>query len=150
MVIDKSTGKGCAQSILSRVITKRLIAEGIADKPIDKTTCRTIDSYLRVTNKKDLYVTLRKVGKPAEGPLWVPSFIDAEIWGQAVRQFKPSETLDSNVEKFLLPKMDEYIEQISDEELASITRDYLLERGVLNTPIAQRKGDTYYFDENEV
>lgn len=150
MVINKSAGKGCAQSILSKVIAKKLIADGIADKPIDKTTYRSIDSVLRVSNRRDLYVTLRKAGRPAEGPLWIPSFIDAEIWRQAVRQFKPSETLDRNVEKFLLPKMDEYIEKISDEELASITRDYLLERGVLNTPIAQRKGNTYYFDKNEV
>ncbi len=32
MVIDKTTGKGCAWSIASRTITKRLIDEGIIGK----------------------------------------------------------------------------------------------------------------------
>ena len=32
MVIDKTTGKGCAWSIASRSITKRLIDEGIIGK----------------------------------------------------------------------------------------------------------------------
>ena len=35
MVVDKSTGKGCAWSIASKAITKKLIAENIIDKLID-------------------------------------------------------------------------------------------------------------------
>ena len=31
MVVDKSTGKGCAWSIASKTITKKLIAENIID-----------------------------------------------------------------------------------------------------------------------
>ena len=36
MVVDKSTGKGCAWSIASKTITKKLIAENIIDKLIAK------------------------------------------------------------------------------------------------------------------
>ena len=32
MVIDKTTGRGCALSIVSKTVTKQLIAEGIIDK----------------------------------------------------------------------------------------------------------------------
>ena len=59
-------------------------------------------------------------------------------------------TLDEINRKYLLPEMDEYIQSFSDEELAAITRDFLIEQGVLNTPVAQHKGNTYYFNENEV
>ena len=34
MVIDKTIGKGCAWSITSKVTAKKLIAEGIINKPI--------------------------------------------------------------------------------------------------------------------
>ena len=34
MVIDKTTGKGCALSIVSKTIARTLIAEGIAGKAI--------------------------------------------------------------------------------------------------------------------
>ena len=34
MVIDKTTGRGCAWSIASKTVTKRLIAENIMDKLI--------------------------------------------------------------------------------------------------------------------
>ena len=53
-------------------------------------------------------------------------------------------------EKHLLPQMDEYLQNIPDTELASMTRDLLIEHGVIHSPIAQRAGDTYYFNENEV
>lgn len=36
MVIDKTTGKGCAWSIVSKTVTQQLIAEGIIDKLIGK------------------------------------------------------------------------------------------------------------------
>ena len=34
MIIDKTTGKGCAQSIASKEVVKKLVAEGILGKPI--------------------------------------------------------------------------------------------------------------------
>lgn len=46
--------------------------------------------------------------------------------------------------------MGEYLQNIPDAELISITRDFLIEQGVINSPICQREGGTYYFDENEI
>mgnify|MGYP006922458198 CR=1 FL=1 len=60
--------------------------------------------------------------------LWAPSFIDAGIWKQAVGRFQSFRRLDRNVEKYLLPEMEGYIQSISDEELISITRDFLISK----------------------
>lgn len=46
--------------------------------------------------------------------------------------------------------MGEYLRSISDAELVSITRDFLIENGVINTPVSQRAGKTYYFNEDEI
>ncbi len=46
MVIDKKTGKGCAWSIASKTITKRLIAEGIIGKPFARKQTRRRDCLL--------------------------------------------------------------------------------------------------------
>ena len=46
--------------------------------------------------------------------------------------------------------MDEYLQNIPDSELISITRDFLIENGILDQPIQRRKGNTYYFDKNEI
>ncbi len=148
MVIDKTTGKGCTQSILSKTITRKLVAEGIAGKSIFS---KGYYLYQVVGHgENDMYVMLKRYNKPAEEPLWTPSFIEKGIWGRAVSKFPPFGKLDENVEKYLLTEMDEYIQSISDEELAAITRDFLIEQGVLNTPVAQHKGKTSYFNENEV
>lgn len=87
-----------------------------------------------------MYVKLKGYNKPAVEPLWTPSFIEKGTWGRAVSKFPTFGKLDQNVEKYLLPEMDEYIQSISDEELAAITRDFLIGQGVLNTPVAQHKG----------
>ena len=148
MIINKATGKGCSQSILSKTITRKLVAEGIAGKSIFSKGC-----YLyQVTGhgENDMYVMLKGYNKPEDEPLWSSSFIDKKIWERAISKFPTYGKLDRNVEKYLLPEMDEYIQSISDEELAAITRDFLIEQGVLNTPVAQHKGNTYYFNENEV
>ncbi len=151
MVIDKTTGRGCAWSIASKTVTKRLIAENIMDKLIFIKTRPSRFDLLRVVNyREDTYVMLQREHELSGEPLWTPSFIDTEIWGQAVSRFQSFEKLDRNVEKHLLPQMDEYLQNIPDTELASMTRDLLIEHGVIHSPIAQRAGDTYYFNENEV
>ena len=43
MVIDKTTGKGCAQSIASKEVVKKLVAEGILDKPIFRKVYKKIN-----------------------------------------------------------------------------------------------------------
>lgn len=99
---------------------------------------------------ESVYVMGEKSKELAAEPLWLPSFIDAEIWKQAVSKFRRFKRLDRSVEEYLLPEMGEYLENIPNAELVSITRDFLIEQGVINSPISQRGGDTYYFDENEV
>ena len=151
MVVDKSTGKGCAWSIASKAITKKLIAENIIDKLIAKPSSLNRYAFLRVEEyAESVYVMGEKSKELAAEPLWLPSFIDAEIWKQAVSKFRRFKRLDRSVEEYLLPEMGEYLENIPNAELVSMTRDFLIEQGVINSPISQRGGDTYYFDENEV
>lgn len=50
MVIDKTTGRGCAWSIASKTITKKLIAEGIVDKTIFIKAWKNGYDLLRVTD----------------------------------------------------------------------------------------------------
>ncbi len=152
MVIDKSTGKGCAWSIASRTITKKLIAEGIIGKPFARKQTRR--RYRLLSAEKfsggRVYITWWRGSGSADEALWTPSFIEAGIWERGVSRFCPFERLDRNVENYLLPEMGEYLQSIPDAELVSMTRDFLIEHGVINVPISQRKGNTYYFNENEV
>lgn len=156
MVIDKTTGRGCALSMASKTVTKELVADGIVGKPIYRklrmNSKRNYDLFRAVKFKhnKYVYVMSQKDGGVDENPLWTPSFLDAGIWEQAVSKFPSSERLDQSVEKYLLPKMDEYLQGISDAELVSLTRDLLMEHGVINKPVCQHNGKTYYFDENGV
>jgi len=156
MVIDKTTGRGCALSMASKAVTGKLIGDGIIGKAIYRR--RRINSkncyeLLRVTkfrHDKAVYVISEKGKGSTEELLWTPSFIDEEIWAQAVRRFPKFEQLDKSVEKHLLPKMDEYLQSISDPELISMTKDLLGKHGIINTPIRQYAGKTYYFSENEI
>ena len=151
MIIDKTTGKGCAQSIASKEVVTKLVAEGILDKPIFRKVYKTGCDLLWVTTYEgDIYVMREKYAKLSDEPLWAPSFIDAGIWKQAVGRFQSFRRLDRNVEKYLLPEMEGYIQSISDEELISITRDFLISNGVCHRPIAQRAGKTYLFNKDEV
>ena len=156
MVIDKTTGRGCALSMASKTVTEKLIGDGIIGQVICKR--RRINSknrydLLRVTkfkHEETVYVMSQKDKGVAEEPLWTPSFIDAEIWAQAVSRFPNFEQLDKSVEKYLLPEMDEYLQSISDAELVSMTRAVLIEHGIFNMPIRQHTGKTYYFRENGI
>lgn len=153
MVIDKTTGRGCAWSIASKTIIKELIAEGIVGKVICRRTRRngyellTVDGY---RNEKDVYVRSQRDIKLTDIPLWAPSFINSKIWEQAVRKFHTYESLDRNVTNYLLPEMEEYLRSIPDSDLISMTREFLIEHGVIYKPICQRTGNTYYFNKDEV
>lgn len=156
MVIDKTTGRGCALSMASKLVTEKLVADGIVGKPIyRKLRINSKKSYnlfraVKFKNDEYVYVISQKEDGLTEKPLWTPSFIDAGIWKQAASRFPNSERLDQGVEKYLLPQMDQYLQSITDAELASLTRDLLMEYGVINTPICQHIGKTYYFSEDEV
>lgn len=152
MVIDKTTGKGCALSIAAKTITQNLIADGIAGKIIAKKSRYKRDVWLRVIDYGYdwVYINWDFAHGQAEEPIWVPSFIDEGIWTRAVSKFRIDGRLDVYVGEFLLPEMDEYLQSIPDSELISMTRDFLINNGVLNQPIRRRKGNTYYFDQNEI
>ena len=131
MVIDKTTGKGCAWSIASKAVTRQLISEGIMDKPIFRKPCKSRYNLIRVTEYgEEVYIISQWDDESTVEPLWAPSFIDAEIWEQAVSRFPNFEQLDKSVEKYLLPEMDEYLQSISDAELVSMTRAVLIEHGI--------------------
>ena len=152
--IDKRTGRGCALSIASKTVALRLVDDGIVGKVISrkflKYRCDSIRIAAFGTGLEDIYVVLRKGGGEAEQPLWTPTFIDPAIWQQAASQFWPGERLDRCVEKYLLPEMEDYLQSLSHSALVSMVREFLLDHGVVNKPIRQCRGITYYFTENEV
>ena len=152
MVIDKKTGKGCAWRIASKTVAKRLIAEGVINKPFVRIQSKTKYRLLlaEIIQDGQVGIVWRRGTGLADEALWTPSFIEAGIWEQAARKFRPLERLDKNVEIYLLPEMGEYLQSIPDAELVSMVRDYLIEYGIINVPISQREGKTYYFNENEV
>ena len=100
MVIDKTTGKGCAWRIASKTITKRLIAEGIMDKPFARKPTRSRYRLLSAEKFSDgqVIITWRRGSGVADETLWTPSFIEAGIWEQGASRFRPLERLDENVE----------------------------------------------------
>lgn len=155
MVIDKATGKGCALSIVSKTITEKLVTDGIVGKTICRKKHEQENSYdlfrtVKFMREENVYVVAEKSGDVTEKPLWPPTFIDAGVWKQAVSRFPAFGRLDESVEKYLLPKMDEYLQSISDVELVSLTRYFLIKHSVTNKPICQHNGKTYYFDKNEL
>ena len=152
--IDKRTGRGCALSIASKTVARRLVDDGIVGKVIARKFLKYRYDSIRIagfgTGLEDIYVVLRKGGGEAEQPLWTPTFIDPAIWPQAVSQFRPGERLDRCVEKYLLPEIEDYLQSLSDSALVSMVREFLLEHSVINKPIRQCRGITYYFTEDEV
>lgn len=100
MVIDRTTGKGCALSIAAKTVTRNLIADGIIGKTIAKKERPKRSVWLRVRDYGDDWVCIggNIAHELTEEPLWVPSFIDERIWTQAVSKFhiyllNPLETL---------------------------------------------------------
>lgn len=151
MVIDKTTGKGCAWSIASKTITKKLVADGIVDKTIFRKARPNGCELIQVVDYGgDIYVKSQWKKGRSEEPLWVPTFIDKKLWEQMVGKFQIYRPLDRSVEKYLLPEMEDYLQNISSSELVSITREFLIANDVINTPIRQHKGKTYYFNEDEI
>lgn len=138
-------------SIASKTMATQLIADGIMGRAISRKARPNGHDLLCVVKAGDeVYIKAQRGDELTDEPLWIPSFIDVEIWQQAVSRFHGFTRLDRNVEKYLLPKMDEYLQNIPDTDLISMTRDFLIAHGVINKPISQRRGKTYYFNESEV
>lgn len=152
--IDKRTGRGCAWSIASKKIARDLIADGIIGQEIARKILKYRCDSIRVAaagpELENVYVMQGKGKGIIEQPLWTPTFIEPAIWRRAASKFRPGEKLAESVEKYLLPEMEEYLHGLSDLEMVSMVRDFLLEHGVLHAPIRQEHGKTYYFSEDEV
>lgn len=56
MVIDKATGKGCAWSIASKTITKKLVAEGIVGKQFAESFTNTDVIHFELLNLEGAYL----------------------------------------------------------------------------------------------
>lgn len=154
MKIDKRTGRGCALSIASKTVARRLVDDGIVGKVIARKSLKYRCDSIRVISYgaelKNVYVVLRKGVGTTEQPLWTPTFIEPAIWQQAASQFWTGERLDRCVEKYLLPEMEDYLQSLTDSTLISMVREFLLDNSVINKPIRQCRGITYYFTEDEV
>lgn len=152
MGIDKSTGKGCAWSLASKTVADQLVTEGIIGKLIYREKRKSTYDLVRVIDQDRYYVRLHldRVQELADEPIWLPTYVEPSRWKRAVGRFQTAESLDRNVERFLLPEMGDYLQNLSEAELLSITKNFLLESGVIQTPIRQRAGKTYYFNENEI
>lgn len=150
MLIDKSTGIGCAQSIASKKISRQLISDGIMGQPILRRPRKQAYDLVCLIDRYEYYINAnkQKVEELSDVALWTPSFIEPEVWREAVKHFKILSPLDKNVEKFLLPYMDAYLNNLSEADLITLVHDFLIEQGILNTPIRQRNGNTYYFNTN--
>jgi len=150
---DKTTGRGCARSIAARRLANELIADGVLNQPIAR---RHLKDGNDVVFRFDPFERYDRVGtkwlenRPADEPLWVPTIVAPDIWAAAAGDFLPRHNLKENVECFLLPRMEEYFSAMSEEDVIAMIREFLLSFGVVNSPIRQIHGDSYYFNEEEI
>lgn len=153
MKVDRSSGRKCAYSIVARNLANELIEDGILNQPIARVPRENdSDIVLRFENSGYYYRASSKwlAERPEDEPLWTPSFIDLSTWEKAAKAFQPRHDLKYNVEYYLLPEMKEYFSDMTDDELNALIREFLVQFGVLNSPIRQISGNTYYFDDDEV
>lgn len=153
MKVDRSSGRKCAYSIVARNLANELIEDGILNQPIARVPRKNdSDIVLRFENSGYYYRASSKwlAERPEDEPLWTPSFIDLSTWEKAAKAFQPRHDLKYNVEYYLLPEMKEYFSDMTDDELNALIREFLVQFGVLNSPIRQISGNTYYFDDDEV
>lgn len=152
MDIDKTTGRGCVWSMVSILIAKKLYAEGVVGKPLFKQTRSSSYDSIRTISDSGYYVPakMQDISIAADEPLWTPSCIDKKLWEKVIYKFRTYTSLEENIEIFVLPEMDEYLQSMSDAELIKIARDFLVENGVINKPIRQRTGKTYYFNTSRI
>lgn len=150
---DKTTGRGCARSIAARRLTNELIADGVLNQPIAR---HRLKDGSDVVFRFDPFERYDRVGskwlqdRPVDEPLWVPTIVASGVWEKAAESFLPRHDLKENVECFLLPQMEEYFSAMSEKEIAAMIREFLLEQGIINIPIRQIHGDTYYFNTDEI
>lgn len=150
---DKSSGRGCAWSIAARNLAGELIADGIIDQPIAREPRKAEDDIVLRFDRFGYYNRANAKwfeNHAKDGPLWQPTIIAPGVWEKASKSFRPRHDLKYNVECYLLPEMTDYIESMTDEDLIVHVHDFLLKSGVLNSPIRQVGGNTYFFNNEEI
>lgn len=150
---DKSSGRGCAWSIAARKLAGELVEDGVLNQPIAREPRKNEGDVIHRFDNSGYYcraTTKWLAERPENETLWKPSIIDPEIWEKAAKAFRPRHDLKYNVERFLLPEMTDYVWSMTEEELVALVREFLLEHGVVNSPIRQIAGNTYYFSDDEV
>jgi len=150
---DKTSGRGCAWSIAARSLAGELVADGIIDQPIAREPRKAEGDIVLRFDAFGYYhrANSKWFGMHSDDePLWQPTIIDPEIWAKAAKAFRPRHDLKYNVEHYLLPEMTDYIESMTDDDLVNRVHEFLLEFGVLNCPIRQVGGNTYFFNDEEI
>lgn len=150
---DKSSGRKCAYSIVARNLADKLIEDGILNNPIVRVPRENNTDIVFCFERNGYYYRVSSkwlAERPDDEPLWTPSFIDRETWESAAKAFRPQHDLKYNVEHYLLPVMEGYLSGVTDDELNALVRDFLLHFAVLNSPIRQISGNTFYFNDDEI
>lgn len=151
--VDTTSGRACAWDMAARKLTRDLIADGILDKPIARIPQKLGPDAIMHYKLNGYYFRDGEQWRSThteDEPIWVPSFINPSVWQEAVKRFRTHDSLHRNVQTILLPLMPEYVASLSDEELVSLMREHLIEREILNWPVRQIAGNTYYFAEDEI
>lgn len=152
----EQSGRRCLRSIVAGIIADKLVEDGILDTPIRKGTSSTGEKKIYFFSTAGHYHVISHISLTeknrhlAELPIWKPTFIPLDAWNNAVTSFKHCYSIKYNVEHFLLPKISPLIESISGEDLASIARQFLLDEGIIGSPVRQMGGNTYYFNDDEI
>lgn len=150
---DKSSGRGCALSIAARKLAGDLVEDGILNQPIAREPRKNEgDIVFRFDNSGYYYRASSQwlAERPPDEPLWKPTIIDPGIWEKVAKAFRPRHNLKYNVEQFLLPEMKEYLESLTGDALIELVHEFLLDFDIINSPIRQIAGDTFYFNEDEI
>jgi len=152
-MIDRNSGRGCAWTMAALKLADTLLEDGILNQPIVRKENQKHGDIVCYFDSSGCYNRASNkwiAGRPENEELWFPSFIEPEIWGTAAASFQLFYDLKYNLEYHLLPKMAEYVHDVSDEELNILLRRYLVDAGIINSPVRQIAGDTYFFNDNEI
>ncbi len=147
------SGEKVFPHILAFCICEQLLEDGILRLPVKyEFTEDEISSVyyfnqlseLRRSKSSDIILKAKTNG------LYTPSFISVEKWNPAVEAFERNIKLFENVSKHLMPAFDDTMAELTEHEKAGIVVHYLKLNGVMEKPVRQVKGNSYYFDQNEI
>ncbi len=147
------SGEKAFPHILAFCICEELLGDGIKELPV---RCEFTNEAISRVYYFNLLSELRSsssaeiILKAQENGLYSPSFISVEKWTPAVEAFERNMKLYENVSKHLMPAYADTIAGMTEQEKAAIIVHYLKLNGVMEKPVRQVKGNSYYFDQNEI